>query len=100
MILPIGRRRNDRNGEIIPNPFPIKRLRILSGGNMRGIFRDVALPTLGGVAFCKMWHMGYTCFGDFLRVVSHPHPTGAIVDKVEAAMAADRSVRAAYAAPT
>ena len=31
MIIPRGRRLNDRGGEVIPNPCPIQRLRILSG---------------------------------------------------------------------
>ena len=53
MIVPRVWRRNYRNGEVIPNPCTIQRLHILSGGNTQGMCRDVALPTLGGVAFCK-----------------------------------------------
>ena len=61
---------------------------------------DVVLLTLGGVAFYKRWHMGYTCFGDFLRAASHFHPAGAIVNNVAAVMVTDRAARAASAAPT
>ena len=75
-IVPRGRRRNNRDGEIIPNPRPIQRLCILGGENKQGMCWDVELPTLGGVDFCKRWHMGYTCFGDFLRAASHLHPAG------------------------
>ena len=100
VILPRGWRWNERNREVIPNPCPIQRLRILSGENTRGMLWDVALPTLGGVAFCKRWHMGYTCFGDFLRAASHLHSVGDIVDELEAAMATDRAARAASAVPT
>ena len=60
----------------------------------------MAFPTLGGVFVCKRWHMGYTCFGDFLRAASHIHPVGAIMDEVAEAMAAERAARAATAAPT
>ena len=90
VIVPRGRIQNDCDGEVIPNPRPIQRLRILSGENTWGMCRDVTLPTLSGVAFC---------FGDFLRVSSHIHPTGAIEDNVTAAMAADISARASTAAP-
>ena len=45
-IVPRGRRRNDCDREVIPNPCPIQRLHILSGENMRGMCQDVALPTL------------------------------------------------------
>ena len=100
MIEPRGRRRNDCNREAIPNPCPIQRLRILSGENTRGVCRDVALPTLGSVAFCKRWHMGKTNFGDFPQAESHLHPTGDIVDEVAAAMVADRAARVATAVQT
>ena len=49
----------------------------------------MAIPTLSGVAFCKRWHMGYTCFEDCPRAASHIHPTGDIVDEVVAATAAN-----------
>ena len=91
---------NERDGEVITNPHTIQRLRILSGENTRGMCWDVALPTLGGIAFYKRWQMGYTCFGDCLRSASHLHPTGAILDEVAAAMTADRATRSASAAPT
>ena len=100
MIIPRGRRRNYRDGEVVPNPRPIQRLRIFSGENMRGMCRDVALPTLGGFAFCKRRHMGHTCFGDFSQADSHLHPTGAVVHEVAAAMAEYIAARAASAAPT
>ena len=51
MIVPKGRRQNDRDREVIPNPRPIQQLRIFSGQNTRGMCRDVDLPTLGGVPF-------------------------------------------------
>ena len=51
VILTRGQRRNDRNMEVIPNPCPIQLLHILSGENTREVCRDVALPTLVGVAF-------------------------------------------------
>ena len=97
MIVRRGRRRNDCNKEVIPNPRPIKRLCILSGENMQGMRRDVALPILDGVAFCKRWHMGNTCFGDFPRAVSHLHPMGDIVDEVAEAIVADQAAREATA---
>ena len=100
MVVPRGQLQNDREGEVFPNPYPIQRLRIHSGENMLGMFRDVSLPTLGGVAFCKRWHMEYTCFGDCLQAASHIHPVGAILDEVAAAMAADKAARAETAAPT
>ena len=100
MIAPRGRRQNDRNREVIPKPLAIQLLRILNGGNMPGMFRDVALPTLGGVAFCKRWHMGYTYFGDLTQAASQLHPAGAIVDEVVAAMAEDKAARVETAAPT
>ena len=40
---------------------------ILIGENTPGMCRDVALPNIGSDAFCKRWHMGYTCFGDCPR---------------------------------
>ena len=67
---------------------------------MLGMCRYVALPTLGGVAFYKSWHMGYTCFKDFPWAASHLHPAGDIVDEVKTSMATDRAARVAYAAPT
>ena len=60
----------------------------------------MASPTLGGVTFFKRWHMRYTCFGYCLWVASYLHPTGAIVDEVEVAMAMDISSISASAAPT
>ena len=84
VIVPWGRHQNDRNGEFIPNPRPIQRLCILNAENTRRMCRDVALPTLGGFAFFKRWHMSYTCFRDFPRAASHLHPTRDIVDKVTA----------------
>ena len=57
-----GRHWNDRYREVITKPCTIQRLSILSEKKTRGMCRDVALPTLRGVAFCKRWHMGYTCF--------------------------------------
>ena len=100
VIVPRGRCWNDRNREVIPNPCPIQCLHILSGENMWGMCRDAALPTLGGVAFCKRWHMGYICFRDLPEAASHLHPMGAIMEKVAAMMAEDRAARAATAAPT
>ena len=60
----------------------------------------VTLPTIGGVAFCKRWHMEYTGFGGFSWAASHIHPAGSIVDEVSLAMLADRSAKAATAVPT
>ena len=95
-----GRHRNDRNGEVIPNNHPIQRICILSGENTRGMCRDVALPTLGGVDFCKIRHMGYTCFGDCLRAASHLYSMGDIVDEVAAVMATERAAIETSVAPT
>ena len=75
-MVPWGRRREDCSGEVIANPRPIQRLSLLPEENTRGICREVALPTLGGVAFCKRWHLGYVCFGDCPRSASHVHPPG------------------------
>ena len=64
LVAPQGRCRNERNGEAIANLRHIQRLRLISRENTRGMCREVALPTLGGVTFCKRWHMGYACFRD------------------------------------
>ena len=50
-VAPRGRRREERGGQAVSNPRPIQRLRLLPGENTWGICREVALPTLGGVAF-------------------------------------------------
>ena len=100
VILLRGGRRNDHNVKVILNPRPIQRLWILIGENTRGVCLDVALPTLGGIAFCKRWHIGYTCFGIFPRAASHHHPAGDIVDKVAAAMEVDQATRVETAVPT
>ena len=92
VIVTKGRRWNDATGRS-PHNHPIQRLHIPSGDNTQGMCRDVALPTLGGIAFCKRWHMGYTCFGDCPQAASHHHPVEDIVDKVAAAMEADRATR-------
>ena len=73
------------------NPRTIQRLRLLPGENTRGICREVALLTLGGVALCKRWHLGYACFGDCPRAASHIHSPVAVVDEVAAAMTAERA---------
>ena len=91
LVAPRGCRRKDRSGEAIAKPRPIQCLRLLPGENTRGICREVALPTLGGVAFCKRWHLGYTCFGDFPRAASHVHPPVAVVNEVAALMAGERA---------
>ena len=98
--MPRGRRQNECNGEVIPNPCPIQRLRILSGESTRGMCLHLALPTPGGVAFSKRWHMGYTYFGDCLRAASPLHPAGDILDEVASEMAMDRAARSASAVPT
>ena len=79
------RRRKERGGQAVSNPRPIQRLRLLPGENTRGICREVALPTLGEVAFCKRWHLRYGCFGDCPRAASHIHPPVSVVDEVAAA---------------
>ena len=91
MVAPWGRRCEDRSGEAIANPRPIQNLRLLPGENTRGMCMEVSLPTLGGVAFCKIWHLGYACFGDCLRAALHIHPPVAVVDEVAAAMTAERA---------
>ena len=53
LVAPRGRCRKDRSREAIVNPRPIQRLRLLPGENTQGMCREVALPTLGGVTFCK-----------------------------------------------
>ena len=79
---------------MVANPRPIQRLRLLPGENTRGMCREVAFPTLGGVTFCKRWHLGHTCFRDCPRRASHTHPPVAIVDTVAALMEEDRTARA------
>ena len=91
LVAPQGRRREDRSGEVITNSRPIQRLRLLPGENTRGMCREVALPTLGGVDFCKRWHLGYACFKDFPRAASHVHLPVAVVDEVAAVMTAERA---------
>ena len=98
LVAPRGRRRKDRSGEAIANPRPIQRLRLLPGENTRGICRDLALPTLGGVAFCNRWHLGYACFGDFPRAASHIHPPVSVVDEVAAALTVERASDPAHTA--
>ena len=71
-----GRRREDRGEQAVSNPRPIQRMHLLPGENTRDICREVSLPTLGGVAFCKRWHLGYGCFEDCPRAASHIHPPG------------------------
>ena len=90
-MAPRERRREDRSKEAIANPRPIQCLRLLPGENTRGVCREVALPTLGGFAFYKRWHLGYACFGDCPRAASHVHPPVAVVDEVIAAMTAERA---------
>ena len=48
---------------------------------------EVALPTLGGVAFCKIWHLG-----------SHVHPPVTVVDEVAAAITAERAAELIHTA--
>ena len=93
VIVSRGRHQNNHNGEVITKPRPIKCIRILSWGNTRGMCWDVALPTLGIVAFCKRWYMRYIFFGDCARTALHLQPTGDIVDKVEEVMATYRAAR-------
>ena len=90
-MAPQGRLRKDRSREANANPWPIQRLRLLPGENTQGMYREVALPTLGGVAFCKRWHLGYACFRDCPRAASHVHPPVVVVDEVAAAMMAERA---------
>ena len=74
----------------LPNPHSIQRLRLLLEGNTCRIFRNVALLILGGAAFFKLWHMGFSCFKDCPWKGSHTHPSAAVEKKVAAAMATDR----------
>ena len=97
-MAPIGRRREERGRQTVSNPRPIQRLHLLPGENTRGICREVALPTLGGVAFCKRWHLGYGCFGDCPRAASHIQPPVLVVDKVVAELTAERAAGTAIAA--
>ena len=80
------------------NLRPIQRLRLLPDENTRGICREEALPTLGGVAFCKRWHLGYGCFGYCPRGASHIHPPVSVVDKVAAALMAEQAAGTATTA--
>ena len=91
LVAPRGCQHKDRIREAIANQRPIQRLRLLLGENTRGMCREVALPTLGGVAFCKRWHLGYTCFGYCPRAALHIHPPVAVVDEVAAAMTVERT---------
>ena len=90
-MAPRRRRREERGGQVVSNPRPIQRLSLLPGENTRGICREVALPTLGGVAFCKMWNLGYGCFGDCPQAASHIHPPVSVVDEVAAELTAERA---------
>ena len=89
-MAPRGRRREERGGQVVSNPRPIQSLRLLPGENTRGICREVALPTLGVVAFCKRWHLGYGCFGNCPRSASHIHPLVSVVDEVVEELTANR----------
>ena len=51
MIVPKRWRHNDHDREVIPNPSLIQWICILSGVNTQGMCWDVALITLGSVAF-------------------------------------------------
>ena len=57
-------RRIPADGAPNPNPRLIQNLCLLSGDNTRGMCCNIALPVLGGAAFCNQWHMGFTCFAE------------------------------------
>ena len=98
LAAPRARRREDRSKATIANPRPIHRLCLLPGENTRGICREIAFPTLRGVAFCKRWNLGYACFGDCPRAASRIHLPVSVVDEVAAAMTAERAAEPAHTA--
>ena len=53
----------------------------------RRMCQNVALPTLGGVAFCIQCNMGFLSFSKCPRKGSHTHPLAAVVDVVATARA-------------
>ena len=63
MIVPSGRRQNDRNREVIPNPRPIQRLCIISGENMRGMCRMCPCPPLAMLPSTKGGKWGTPVLG-------------------------------------
>ena len=97
-MAPRGRRREERGRQAVSKPRPIQHLHLLPVENTRGICREVSLPTLGGVAFCKRWHLVYGCFGDCPRAASHIHPPVLVVDKVAASLTAERAAGTATTA--
>ena len=82
---PRQRRGGGDGGDPCPNPHPIQRLRLLLGENTPGVC------ILGGAAFCKRWHLGFSCFSKCPWKGSHIHPSVVVVDKVVVAIAMARS---------
>ena len=93
---PRGRRRKERGGQAVSNPRPIQSLHLLPGENTRGICREVALPTLGGVDFFKRWHL-WVLWGFPAGGFPHPPPLS-VVDEVAADLTAERAAGTANTA--
>ena len=87
-----------REGDPIANPRPIPSLRLLPGENTRDSLRYTSLPTLNGCTFCKLWHLGMSCWTRCQRAASHKHPSRATIDTVAAALVAERAAAATAAA--
>ena len=87
-----------REGNPVPNPRPIPRLRLLARENTRDILRRTPLPTMNGCTFCKRWHLGMSCWTKCARAASHKHPPNAIVNTVAEALVSERAATAAATA--
>ena len=77
------------NREPCPNPCPIPCLHLLLMENRIRVYQNVKLPILGGAAFWKRWHLGFSCFKKCPCKGSHIHPLAAVVDKVAGVMMTD-----------
>ena len=90
-LVPPAPRRISPEGSWVSDMFPIQRLRILLGYNIRGVCRNVALPIVGGAEFCNFRHMGGTCFSECPWKGSNISPPAGIVDKLVVAMVTARA---------
>ena len=89
---PTGQSLGGTDGDPCPNACPIQRLRLLLRENTQGVCQNAALPILGGVEFCKRWHMGLSCFREFPKKGSHVQPSVAVVEKFAQAMTRARVI--------
>ena len=83
-------RRIPANEAPYPNPNPIQRLCLMPDENTFRMCQNISLSILGGAAFCKLYHAGFTRFTEFPRKGFHVHPLTSLIDKEAVAMATVR----------